>query len=55
MIWSRLRSPLDVIKYLGSKRRLVPVLGAIATVACALRELDLFTGTTRFAQELKRR
>ena len=55
MIWSRLRSPLDVIKYLGSKRRLVPVLGAIATVAGSRRALDLFTGTTRVAQELKRR
>jgi adenine-specific DNA-methyltransferase len=44
-----------VIKYLGSKRRLVPVLGAIATVAGARTALDLFTGTTRVAQELKRR
>jgi adenine-specific DNA-methyltransferase len=44
-----------VIKYLGSKRRLVPVLGAIATVAGARRALDLFTGTTRVAQELKLR
>jgi adenine-specific DNA-methyltransferase len=44
-----------VIKYLGSKRRLVPVLGAITTVAAARRTLDLFTGTTRVAQEMKRR
>ena len=44
-----------MIKYLGSKRRLVPVLGAIATVAGARRALDLFTGTTRVAQEMKRR
>jgi len=44
-----------VIKYIGSKRRLVPVLGAIATVAGARRALDLFTGTTRVAQELKLR
>ena len=44
-----------MIKYIGSKRRLVPVLGAIATVAGARRALDLFTGTTRVAQELKRR
>jgi adenine-specific DNA-methyltransferase len=44
-----------VIKYIGSKRRLVPVLGAIATVAGARTALDLFTGTTRVAQELKRR
>ncbi len=44
-----------MIKYIGSKRRLVPVLGAIATVAEARTALDLFTGTTRVAQELKRR
>jgi adenine-specific DNA-methyltransferase len=44
-----------VIKYLGSKRRLVPVLGAITTVAGARRALDLFTGTTRVAQEMKKR
>jgi len=44
-----------VIKYLGSKRRLVPVLGAITEVSGARRALDLFTGTTRVAQEMKRR
>ncbi len=44
-----------MIKYIGSKRRLVPVLGAIATLAGARTALDLFTGTTRVAQELKRR
>ncbi len=44
-----------MIKYIGSKRRLVPVLGAISTVAGARTALDLFTGTTRVAQELKKR
>jgi len=44
-----------VIKYLGSKRRLVPVLGALCEAAGARRALDLFTGTTRVAQEFKRR
>ncbi|HET7489324.1 MAG TPA: DNA adenine methylase [Acidimicrobiales bacterium] len=44
-----------MIKYLGSKRRLVPVLGAIAEAVGAHTALDLFTGTTRVAQELKRR
>jgi adenine-specific DNA-methyltransferase len=44
-----------VIKYLGSKRRLVPVLGDLLTAAGALTALDLFTGTTRVAQEWKRR
>jgi adenine-specific DNA-methyltransferase len=44
-----------VIKYLGSKRTLVPVLGHIATMVEARTALDLFTGTTRVAQELKRR
>jgi adenine-specific DNA-methyltransferase len=44
-----------VIKYLGSKRTLVPVLGGIADAVEATSALDLFTGTTRVAQELKRR
>jgi adenine-specific DNA-methyltransferase len=44
-----------VIKYIGSKRRLVPVLGRLAERAGARTALDLFTGTTRVAQELKRR
>ena len=45
-----------MIKYIGSKRRLVPVLGDLAsTVGCARSALDLFTGTTRVAQEFKRR
>lgn len=44
-----------MIKYIGSKRRLVPVLGQICSAAGAGRALDLFTGTTRVAQELKRR
>jgi len=43
-----------VIKYLGSKRRLVPALGAIAEAIDARRALDLFTGTTRVAQAFKR-
>ncbi len=44
-----------MIKYLGSKRTLVPVLGEIATRVGARTAVDLFTGTTRVAQELKRR
>jgi adenine-specific DNA-methyltransferase len=44
-----------VIKYLGSKRRLVPVLGEMFTASGAVDALDLFTGTTRVAQEIKRR
>lgn len=44
-----------VIKYLGSKRLLVPVLGRIAAASGARTALDLFTGTTRVAQEFKRR
>jgi adenine-specific DNA-methyltransferase len=44
-----------VIKYLGSKRVLVPVLGAIAAAAETTTAVDLFTGTTRVAQEFKRR
>ena len=44
-----------MIKYLGSKRRLVPVLGELFTASRSRTALDLFTGTTRVAQELKRR
>jgi len=44
-----------VIKYLGSKKRLVPVLGDLFAASGAKTALDLFTGTTRVAQELKRR
>ena len=44
-----------MIKYLGSKRRLVPVLGEMFTASGARSALDLFTGTTRVAQELKGR
>jgi adenine-specific DNA-methyltransferase len=44
-----------VIKYLGSKRLLTSVLGDIATAVDARTAVDLFTGTTRVAQEFKRR
>ena len=43
-----------MIKYLGSKRTLVPVLGAMAAAVDASSAVDLFTGTTRVAQEFKR-
>jgi adenine-specific DNA-methyltransferase len=43
-----------VIKYIGSKRRMVPRIVALAQgVPGAARVLDLFTGTTRVAQGLK--
>jgi adenine-specific DNA-methyltransferase len=42
-----------VIKYLGSKRRLVPVLARICAASGATTALDLFTGTTRVAQSFK--
>jgi adenine-specific DNA-methyltransferase len=42
-----------VIKYIGSKRRLVPVLAEICRAAGARTALDLFTGTTRVAQAFK--
>ena len=47
-----------MIKYLGSKRVLVPALGEIASLAYDLgarSALDLFSGTTRVAQEFKRK
>jgi adenine-specific DNA-methyltransferase len=43
-----------VIKYLGSKRRLVPVLGLLAEASGARTALDLFCGTTRVAQAFQR-
>ena len=43
-----------MIKYLGSKRRLVPALDAIARASGAGTAVDLFTGTTRVAQAFKR-
>jgi len=42
-----------MIKYLGSKRRLVPVLTRLCEAADARTALDLFTGTTRVAQAFK--
>ncbi|MEE2768877.1 MAG: DNA adenine methylase [Actinomycetota bacterium] len=44
-----------MIKYIGSKRRLVPVLGDLFEASGATTALDLFSGTTRVAQEFKRR
>ena len=41
--------PTPVIKYLGSKRRLVPALAALAGASGARTALDLFCGTTRVA------
>ena len=43
-----------VIKYIGSKRRLVPrIVGLVQAIPGARTVLDLFTGTTRVAQGLK--
>ena len=44
-----------MIKYLGSKRTLVGAIGRVAEAVEAHNAIDLFTGTTRVAQELKRR
>lgn len=44
-----------MIKYLGSKRVLVPYLGLIADALGTETAADVFTGTTRVAQEFKRR
>jgi adenine-specific DNA-methyltransferase len=44
-----------VIKYLGSKRRLVPLLTAVAEATSTRRALDLFTGTTRVATGFRSR
>lgn len=42
-----------MIKYIGSKRRLVPVLTQLFERSGARTALDLFTGTTRVAQAFK--
>jgi adenine-specific DNA-methyltransferase len=42
-----------VIKYLGSKRTLVPVLNKLALASGAKTAVDLFTGTTRVARGFK--
>jgi adenine-specific DNA-methyltransferase len=42
-----------VIKYLGSKRRLIPVLTELFRRSGAHTALDLFTGTTRVARAIK--
>lgn len=42
-----------MIKYLGSKRRLVPALRVLFEASGARTALDLFTGTTRVAQAFK--
>lgn len=42
-----------MIKYLGSKRTLVPVLAEIAGLSGATTALDMFTGTTRVAGAFK--
>jgi adenine-specific DNA-methyltransferase len=42
-----------VIKYLGSKRRLVPALTLLAEASAARTAVDLFCGTTRVAQAMK--
>jgi adenine-specific DNA-methyltransferase len=44
-----------VIKFLGSKRTLVPVIGAVASTLPVRSAADLFAGTTRVGQELRRR
>ena len=44
-----------MIKYLGSKRRLVGEIGDLLTATDAATAVDLFTGTTRVAQEFCRR
>ena len=43
-----------MIKYLGSKRTLIPTLSRLGQASGAKTALDLFTGTTRVAQAFKR-
>jgi adenine-specific DNA-methyltransferase len=43
-----------MIKYLGSKRTLIPALSQLGQASGAKTALDLFTGTTRVAQAFKK-
>ena len=43
-----------MVKYLGSKRTLVPLIGELARRIPARTACDLFAGTTRVGQELRR-
>ncbi len=43
-----------MVKYLGSKRQLVPLIGELARRIPARTACDLFAGTTRVGQELRR-
>ena len=43
-----------MIKYLGSKRALMPILETLIDESSSQTALDLFTGTTRVAQAMKR-
>ena len=43
-----------MVKYLGSKRALVPLIGELARRIPARTACDLFAGTTRVGQELRR-
>mgnify|MGYP000090028898 FL=1 len=43
-----------MIKYLGSKRTLIPALTQLGAASGATTALDLFTGTTRVAQAFKK-
>ncbi len=43
-----------MVKYLGSKRELVPLIGELARRIPARTACDLFAGTTRVGQELRR-
>lgn len=53
-LWLSTSDSQDMIKYLGSKRTLIPVLGELFAASGAKTGTDLFTGTTRVAQEMKR-
>lgn len=44
-----------MIKYLGSKRRLVSLIGELYSLSGATSAADFFAGTTRVGQEFKRR
>jgi adenine-specific DNA-methyltransferase len=50
---NRSAKEVSLIKYLGSKRTLIPVLTQLIASSGAQTAIDLFTGTTRVARAMK--
>ena len=53
-IWARSSARAALIKYIGSKRTLVPLIESVAAQLPVRSACDLFAGTTRVGQALRR-